>query len=121
MTSIGTTAYNASQNLTATTTVEAPAEPQKLADAKIPESEKLGVTDEGKKLMSALKEVDDVGQEMIDGKNDKSVGDHIESFTYGALGIDHPNEAEKIEDDSYSAGQYLKGALTVGGLLLAII
>tara|TARA_R110001583_G_scaffold22377_7_gene84027 strand:+ start:30428 stop:30796 length:369 start_codon:yes stop_codon:yes gene_type:complete len=122
MTSLGINNYTANQNVTPS--VGSPAiKDQKTgvetAAAKAPETEPLGLTEEGKKLIGALKEVDDSGQALIDGE--KSIGDHIESFTYGALGIDHPNEAKKIEDDSYSAGQYLKGALTVGGLLLAIV
>ena len=44
----------------------------------------------------------------------------VESFAHGMLGMDHP-EKGKEEDDSYSAGQFLKGALSVGALLLAVV
>ncbi|WP_413698888.1 hypothetical protein ACLKMH_15080 [Psychromonas sp. KJ10-10] len=120
MTSITTSNHNVNQNASSSAVTPASAEPkQTTVVAKTVESPKSGLTPEGEKLITALNEVDEAGQEMIDG--DKSVGDHIESFTYGALGIDHPTEIEKSTDDSYSAGQYLKGALTVGGLLLAIV
>ena len=71
------------------------------------------LSDEGK----ALSKTDKAEQTAKDA--DKSFADKVESFAYGTLGLDHPDEVKAETDDSYTAGQYLKGALTVGGLLLA--
>ncbi|USD37171.1 MULTISPECIES: hypothetical protein [Ferrimonas] len=46
--------------------------------------------------------------------------DEVTSFTYGALGMDHPDVIEEIDDPTYTAGQYAKAALSIGGLLLAL-
>ena len=78
----------------------------------------LSETDEGKELLHALSEINN---ESEDDHSDE-VNNHLTSFAYGALGIDNPDEvAEKEKDTSYTAGQYLKGALTVGSILLAIV
>ncbi|MEG3755607.1 hypothetical protein [Psychromonas arctica] len=45
----------------------------------------------------------------------------VESFAHGMLGMDHPEKDKEEADDSYSAGQFLKGALSVGALLLAVV
>ena len=119
MTSITTNNPNVNQKVTQTSVSPVSETKQAVVELKLEEKQKSGLTAEGEKLINALNEVDEEGQEIIDGT--KSVGDHIESFTYGALGIDHPAELEKNTDDSYSAGQFLKGALTVGGLLLAVV
>ncbi|WP_205729270.1 hypothetical protein [Ferrimonas aestuarii] len=44
-----------------------------------------------------------------------------ESFTYGVLGMDHPSQVQEIDDDTYTAGQVAKAALSIGGLLLAVV
>ncbi|WP_394147363.1 hypothetical protein [Shewanella atlantica] len=45
----------------------------------------------------------------------------VKSFAYGALGMDHPDEVEKKEDDSYTAGQYLKAAATIGSVIALFV
>lgn len=45
----------------------------------------------------------------------------IESFVFGALGLDHPEEIDENGDPSYSAGQYVKAAATVGGMIAMFI
>lgn len=52
---------------------------------------------------------------------EKSVGDKVESFAHGALGMDHPDTIKEEEDDSYSAGQFVSAAATIGGILLMLV
>ncbi|MCG9583073.1 hypothetical protein L1D13_08770 [Vibrio tubiashii] len=82
------------------------------------EQNKVTLSEEGKALLAALQEIEKEGKVAKEG--DKTVGDKVESFAHGALGIDHPDKIEE-EDGSYSAGQYLSAAATVGGILLAIL
>ncbi|CSI69697.1 Uncharacterised protein [Vibrio cholerae] len=35
--------------------------------------------------------------------------------------MDHPEKVKEVEDTSYSAGQYLSAAATIGGILLAVL
>jgi hypothetical protein len=35
--------------------------------------------------------------------------------------MDHPDKIKEEDDGSYSAGQYLSAAATVGGILLALV
>ncbi|NVD06258.1 hypothetical protein FCU94_04955 [Vibrio sp. JPW-9-11-11] len=80
------------------------------------EQNKVTLSDEGKALLAALQEIDKESK-----LPEKSVGDKVESFAHGALGMDHPDKIKEEEDGSYSAGQYLSAAATVGGILLALI
>lgn len=103
----------------------------KQAPLKI-EASTVTISEEGKALLSALSETDE-GQELLyklseidndDGaeKSDE-ISTQLTSFAHGALGLDKPEGDEKAvkeNDTSYTAGQYLKGALTVGSILLAI-
>lgn len=83
------------------------------------EENKVTLSDEGKALLEALKQIDK--ESKAEAEKDKSVGDKVESFTYGALGMEHPDKAEEEQDSSYSAGQYLSAAATIGTILLAIV
>ncbi|WP_114787102.1 hypothetical protein [Vibrio tetraodonis] len=83
------------------------------------EQNKVTLSEEGKALLAALQELDK--ESKAAEKENKTVGDKVESFTHGALGIDKPDEIEKEEDGAYSAGQYLSAAATVGGFLLALV
>ncbi|MDW2072145.1 hypothetical protein R8O04_12790 [Vibrio sp. 2094] len=83
------------------------------------EHNKVTLSTEGKALLAALQQIEHDSKK-IEAK-DKSVGEKVESFTHGALGMDHPDKIEKEEDGSYSAGQYLSAALTVGGIILALV
>ncbi|EEX31685.1 MULTISPECIES: hypothetical protein [Vibrio] len=83
------------------------------------EQNKVTLSDEGKALLAALQEIDKEAKAAE--KADKTVGDKVESFTHGALGIDKPDEIKEEDDGAYSAGQYLSAAATVGGILLALI
>lgn len=80
------------------------------------EQNKVSLSDEGKALLSALQQIDKESKETTEGKSTK-----VESFTHGALGLDHPEKIEETEDTSYTAGQYLKGALSAGAILLALL
>ncbi|MCE0492924.1 hypothetical protein [Vibrio salinus] len=83
------------------------------------EDNKVTLSKEGKALLEALKQIDK--ESKTEAEKDKSVGDKVESFTYGALGMEHPDKAEEEQDSSYSAGQYLSAAATIGTILLAIV
>ncbi|KJY83111.1 hypothetical protein TW81_08850 [Vibrio galatheae] len=83
------------------------------------EQNKVTLSNEGKALLAALQEIEKESKVIKEG--DKSVGDKVESFAHGALGMDHPDKIKEEEDGSYSAGQYLSAAATVGGILLAIL
>ena len=45
----------------------------------------------------------------------------VKSFAYGALGMDHPDKVDQAEDDSYTAGQFLKAAATVGSVIALFV
>lgn len=83
------------------------------------EQNKVTLSSEGKALLAALNQIDHESKK-VEAEN-KTVGDQVESFAHGALGMDHPDTIEEEEDGSYSAGQYLSAALTVGGIILAIV
>jgi len=82
------------------------------------EKDKVTLSDEGKQLLAVLQDIDKEGKV---SEKDKSIGDKVESFTYGALGMEHPNKIKDEDDSSYSAGQYLSAAATVGSLLLLLV
>lgn len=54
------------------------------------------------------------------GGKERPLGDDLSSFAHGALGMDHPERIEAMDDPTYEAGQYAKAALALGGILLAI-
>ncbi|MGR4988597.1 hypothetical protein ACPV3U_03365 [Vibrio rotiferianus] len=83
------------------------------------EQNKVTLSAEGKALLAALQDIDKNGHEVA--IENKTVGEKVESFAHGALGMDHPDKIKEEEDDSYSAGQYLSAALTVGGIILALV
>ncbi len=77
---------------------------------------RVTLSNEGKALLATLQDVDSNKE-----NSDKEKASQIESFAHGALGLDHPDSIKEQEDSSYSAGQYLKGALSVGAMLLALV
>lgn len=79
----------------------------------------VSLSSEGKALLYALQDIEKESQ--LNNDLNKDVGDDVESFAHGALGMDHPDKIEEENDSSYSAGQYLSAALTVGGVLLALV
>lgn len=83
------------------------------------EKNTVTLSNEGKALLAALQELEKEGKALED--KDKTVSDKVESFAHGALGMDHPDTIKEEGDGSYSAGQYLSAAATVGGILLAIL
>ncbi|WP_070963630.1 hypothetical protein [Vibrio sonorensis] len=83
------------------------------------EHNKVTLSEEGKALLAALKEIEKDSKEVENA--DKTVGDKVSSFAHGALGMDHPEKIKEEDDSSYSAGQFLSAAATVGGILLAIL
>ncbi|MBB1465891.1 hypothetical protein H5300_21725 [Vibrio sp. SG41-7] len=83
------------------------------------EQNTVKLSDEAKNLLSALQEIDKEAKR-AEVKNE-TVTDKVESFAHGALGIGHPDKVKEEVDSSYSVGQYLSAAVSVGGLLLAVI
>ena len=83
------------------------------------EQNKITLSEEGKALLYALQELDKESKK-AEAEN-KTVGDKVASFTHGALGMDHPDKIKEKDDSSYSAGQYLSAAATIGGLLMILI
>ncbi|WP_443111758.1 hypothetical protein [Aliivibrio sp. S3MY1] len=79
----------------------------------------VSLSSEGKALLYALQDIEKESQ--LNRDSNKGMGDDVESFAHGALGMDHPDKIEEENDSSYSAGQYLSAALTVGGVLLALV
>ncbi|WP_413113171.1 hypothetical protein [Thaumasiovibrio sp. DFM-14] len=45
----------------------------------------------------------------------------LKSFTYGAVGMDHPESVKLQEDEAYKAGQVLKAIGTVGGIIALLV
>lgn len=82
------------------------------------EQNKVTLSEEGKALLAALQEIEK--ESALTAKSEKTVSDKVESFAHGALGMDHPDTVKEEEDDSYSAGQFVSAAATVGGLLLML-
>lgn len=96
----------------------ATAETKEAGKAPQAEQNKVTLSAEGKALLSALSEIDKESKQV---HKEKDLGDKVESFTHGALGMSSPDKIKEAEDSSYSAGQYVSGALTAGALLLAVI
>ncbi len=78
------------------------------------EQNKVTLSEEGKALLAALQKIENDAANNIENKD---VGDKVESFAHGALGMDHPDKFKEEDDTSYSAGQYLSAAATLGGIL----
>jgi len=107
--------------LTPTQQVKPQAKPTDVATSPAPlkvEQNKVTLSEEGKALLAALQEIEK--ESALEAKADKSVSEKVESFAHGALGMDHPDTVKEEEDDSYSAGQFVSAAATVGGLLLML-
>ena len=94
------------------------AEAEKPAPLKV-EQNTVKLSDEGIALLFALKQIDNEAKK-VEAEN-ATVTDKVESFAHGALGMDHPDKVEEEDDGSYSAGQFLSAALTVGGILIALV
>ncbi len=101
--------------------VDTPKQSQLLNSVTQVEQNKVTLSEEGKQLLATLQQMEADAQ-LTEGKEakDKSVGDKVESFTYGALGMEHPEKLKEEKDGSYSAGQYFSGAATLGAILLAL-
>ncbi|WP_146060873.1 hypothetical protein [Vibrio hangzhouensis] len=70
----------------------------------------------------ALLESDEtLPEKKASNKGEDKLSKSVTSFAHGALGMDHPDDLEKQEDSSYSAGQYASAAVTIGALILALV
>ncbi len=83
------------------------------------EQNKVTLSAEGKALLAALQEIEKETK-ANEPKKERSVGEKVESFAHGALGMEHPDDFKREEDTSYSAGQFLSAAATIGGIILMI-
>ncbi|MCL9783085.1 hypothetical protein M9194_16780 [Vibrio sp. S4M6] len=84
------------------------------------EQNKVTLSEEGKALLAALQQIDK--EEKLTDNQDKSIGDNVNSFTRGALGLERPDKVEEEPaDDSYDAGKLLSTAATIGGIILALV
>jgi len=114
MTNIGINHYNTNLKVAQPQNVQAKeAEATKEATAAVPaENKHVELSAKAKELSAAE------ASKVVKPEEETS---KVESFAHGVLGMDHPEKGKEEVDDSYSAGQFLKGALSVGALLLAIV
>lgn len=77
---------------------------------------KVSISDEARRLQAD----DSAVQKTKPEAEEKDMGDKAESFAYGALGMDHPEDVKANSDGYYNAGQWLAAAGTVATVLLAI-
>lgn len=79
----------------------------------------VSISDDAKRKLAAEADTQPHVKKNADGtvEEDSSVA---ESFAYGALGMDHPDEVKTNSDDFYTAGQVLSAIGTVATVLLAI-
>ncbi|PFG55682.1 hypothetical protein ATG66_1995 [Vibrio sp. ES.051] len=118
MNPVGSASINSHANRSTVSTQDNIAQEKTNASPLKMERNKVTLSPEGKALLSALQQIDHESEHVK--VENKSVGEKVESFTHGALGMEHPTKLEEDEDGSYSAGQYLSAALTVGGIILAL-
>ncbi|MEI6895924.1 MAG: hypothetical protein V5786_00275 [Psychromonas sp.] len=131
MTPVGMNSYIATQKMAVNHSDQNPPSVQKEGEnnkllAPVKEQEYMATPAEIEKAIAKVEEKEPAGM--------------IESFTHGLLGMDHPDDEEEVKvenegkegkegkkdeeentDGSYTAGKFLKGALSVGALLLAIV
>lgn len=119
MNTIGSSSANVYSPQSVRAHAQSTAAQQPSGEADKPHQDRVTLSAEGKALLGALKEIDK--QSKAEDEQNKTVVDKVESFTYGALGMDHPDEVKEEVDSSYSAGKYASAALTIGGILLALI
>ncbi len=119
MNPVGSNSVSSYANIqSAATPAKAGTEASKVQSTTV-EQNKITLSAEGKALLTALQEIDQESKAVL--AENKTVSEKVESFAHGALGMDHPDKVKKEEDSSYSAGQYLSAALSVGGILLALV
>ncbi|MCG3730407.1 hypothetical protein [Vibrio cincinnatiensis] len=116
--STGTTAHSSPSTVHSPSALNINDEIEKKAPLKT-EGTKVTLSEEGKALLAALKELDKENQ--AEELKSKTVGDKVEAFTHGALGMEHPKKPEQPDDTPYTAGKYLSAAAKVGGMLLLLV
>ncbi|OLQ73560.1 hypothetical protein BIT28_08260 [Photobacterium proteolyticum] len=75
----------------------------------------VSISEEAKRMQAA-----DTGKQKTEADDGTQTTQLAESFAYGALGMDHPDEVKQNTDDFYTAGQVLSALGTVATVLLAI-
>ncbi len=83
----------------------------------------VSISDDAKRKLAAEADTQtpvnkNTADTVADGTEEES--SVAESFAYGALGMDHPDEVTTNTDDFYTAGQVLSAIGTVATVLLAI-
>lgn len=119
MTSIGAEPVRVTPTATATNSAKPKAVEDTVPGSAVKvEQNKVTLSNEGKALLAALQQIE---KDAAANPEDKGVGDKVESFAHGALGMDHPDKFKEEDDTSYSAGQYLSAAATIGGILALLV
>ncbi|MBD1559319.1 hypothetical protein HC752_20465 [Vibrio sp. S9_S30] len=119
MTSIGTEPVRVTPTATTTGNAKSKAVEDTAIDSAVKvEQNKVTLSNEGKALLAALQQIE---KDAATNSKEKSVGEKVESFAHGALGMAPPDKFKEEEDTSYSAGQYLSAAATIGGILALLV
>ncbi len=85
------------------------------------EPNKVTLSEEGKALLAALQQLDNAeDQESESIIEAQTKAGKAKAFTYGALGMDHPQRPKEPTDKAYTAGKYLSAAAKIGGLVLLL-
>lgn len=77
---------------------------------------RVSISEEAKRIHAA-----DADKQNIEAGGTKAVTEKAESFAYGALGMDHPDDIQENTDEYYTAGQALSALGTVATVLIAIV
>ncbi|OOE45928.1 hypothetical protein BZG06_05830 [Salinivibrio kushneri] len=100
---------------------KAPTQPQQNADNAAKDT-KTAKAAETLSAAEAAKESKDVkATKNAEGVKKPEEKSSVESFTYGALGMDHPDKVKENDDAAYGAGQFLSALGTIGTILAVVV
>ncbi|WP_217525717.1 hypothetical protein [Vibrio metschnikovii] len=83
------------------------------------EPNKVTLSEEGKALLAALQQFNDSEHQEQEPEAQPKSGT-AKAFTYGALGMGHPDQTTEPTNKAYTAGKYLSAAAKIGGLVLLL-
>lgn len=84
------------------------------------EPNKVTLSEEGKALLAALQQLNDSEQDQDQQPEAQPKSGTAKAFTYGALGMGHPDQTTEPTNKAYTAGKYLSAAAKIGGLVLLL-
>jgi hypothetical protein len=84
------------------------------------EPNKVTLSEEGKALLAALQQLNDSEQDQEQQPEAQPKSGTAKAFTYGALGMGHPDQTTEPTNKAYTAGKYLSAAAKIGGLVLLL-